>query len=123
MQSRPICAVKCGLPSPYAHVPLPYPSPTPPLPLPYPSPTPPHEVNLAKIKLQPKEVKLYNHACVCSCVGVIMELIRNIAIEMVAFLYLQDSSIISRTDLPSFHRKNIFYIKMYLSLLIMFSDS
>ena len=28
---------------------------------------------------------------------------------MVAFLYLQDSSIISRTDLPSFHRKNIFY--------------
>ena len=57
---------------------------------------------------------------------VIMELIRNIAIEYGGFslfagvgertregndLYyeMQDSSIISRTDLPSFHRKNIFY--------------
>ena len=56
---------------------------------------------------------------------VIMELIRNIAIEYGGFslfagvgertregndLYyeMQDSSIISRTDLPSFHRKNIF---------------
>ena len=57
---------------------------------------------------------------------VIMELIRNIAIEHGGLslfagvgertregndLYyeMQDSSIISRTDLPSFHRKNIFY--------------
>lgn len=55
-----------------------------------------------------------------------MELIRNIAIEHGGLslfagvgertregndLYyeMQDSSIISRTDLPSFHRKNIFY--------------
>ena len=57
---------------------------------------------------------------------VIMELIRNIAIEHGGLslfagvgertregndLYyeMQDSSIISRTDLPSFHRKNILY--------------
>ena len=56
------------------------PLPTPPYPS-LPLPTPPHEVNLAKIKLPTQRVKLYNHACVCSCVGVIMELIRNIAIE------------------------------------------
>ena len=38
-----------------------------------PSPTPPHEVNLAKIKLPTQRVKLYNHACVCSCVGPIVD--------------------------------------------------